>query len=207
MDRSANSGNNKVFFLVLLVVVLGGIAFLFYLFQGHEEPSEEQRIVSRSIKIELPEEPQKTRHNEAGQAAEKKAKAARTVTAPKVEPSPAPPATAKAVAAKVKKEERGPQRARASKTPPILKPWAVHIASFRNENDARRLERVLDRAGYNAYVTVFTSNGVRWYRVRIGFYSTKEEGAKVADELARRFKKPGAWTVRPAHSEVLAHMK
>jgi len=124
--------------------------------------------------------------------------------------APAEAASAKAVSAKAV-----PAKAAVKKTGPAGKmvvasdkgrgPWAIHVASFNAEKYAERLERAIDRVGYNAYVTTFVKDGVKWHRVRVGFFSTKEDANATSAIISKRFKQPGAWLVRPPKEEVEKH--
>jgi len=80
--------------------------------------------------------------------------------------------------------------------------YAIHVASFHDEKYARRLERAIDRAGYNAYVTTFIKDGVNWHRVRVGFFNTTTDAKKTSAIISKRFKQPGAWIVRPPKDEI-----
>lgn len=126
-----------------------------------------------------------------------------------------PRKTAPAETARVARIEEGKPRAsnkKADKTPrppstikeAIRRPWAVNVASFSNRRDAEGLKDVLKASGYYSYTADFVKNGKKWYRVRVGFYGTRDEAARESRTIARSFGIPTApWVVKPPIEEVL----
>lgn len=88
-----------------------------------------------------------------------------------------------------------------------LKPWAVNVASFPSEAEAKKLISNLKSAGYRGYVTEFTKNGVKWHRVRVGFYHTRDEAIKTGKRIETKFHVRYAWAVQPAREEALEHIR
>jgi cell division septation protein DedD len=97
-----------------------------------------------------------------------------------------------------KAEEKKPE---AIKKEP-LKPWVVHLASFRTESEATALRDRVKNAGYNVYTAEFVKNGIKWRRVRVGFYSTEADARAASKELARKFKIPDIWILKAPPEEL-----
>ncbi|MBI4948545.1 MAG: SPOR domain-containing protein [Deltaproteobacteria bacterium] len=81
------------------------------------------------------------------------------------------------------------------------KPYAVNVASFPSLKEAHSLLKSLKASGYIAYTTEFTKEGVKWYRVRVGFYKSREEASKVGDRLESRYNVQSPWIVKPPKEE------
>ncbi len=88
----------------------------------------------------------------------------------------------------------------------VLKRWAVNVASFPNENEAKKLVNSLKSAGYNGYITEFMKNDIRWHRVRVGFYRSREEAQKAGKRISAKFKISSSWVVKPAKKEAQEHI-
>ncbi len=88
-----------------------------------------------------------------------------------------------------------------------LKPWAVNVASFPSDAEVKKLISALKSSGYNGYTTEFTKNAMKWHRVRVGFYRTREEALKAGRRIEARFHVNSAWVVKPATGETLEHIK
>lgn len=85
--------------------------------------------------------------------------------------------------------------------------WAINVASFTTEKSALNLRERLRKAGYNAYTTEFLKNGKTWYRVRVGFFSTKEKAMVNGKKIEISFDTTSPWIVKPAKEEVIEHIK
>ena len=62
--------------------------------------------------------------------------------------------------------------------------YSVQVAAIRDLNDARTLSDQLTKAGYSAYLTTATIKQVRFHRVRVGPFETRQTAQKVAQQLA-----------------------
>ncbi len=89
----------------------------------------------------------------------------------------------------------------------LTKPWALNLASYPDIHSAQALTGKLKKAGYDAYITDFTKKGVKWHRVRVGFYSTKKEALSAAKTIEKKFGIRNPWTVKPEKEELLARAK
>ncbi len=88
------------------------------------------------------------------------------------------------------------------------KPWAINVASFSKKAPALALAEELRKVGYNTYVTDFLKGSVRWYRVRVGFFTTREDAIKFGEKLGVKLRLPSKpWPVRPQWDEISANIK
>lgn len=74
-----------------------------------------------------------------------------------------------------------------------LHPWVVEVTSFTTFNQAKTLADQLKAKGHPAYVTGRTVRGRKWYRVRIGFYSTKKKAQQIKERIASEFGIKDCW--------------
>lgn len=87
------------------------------------------------------------------------------------------------------------------------RPWVVGLASFKTLGEAQEVAGSLKALHHNAYITETVKDGRKWYRVRVGFYATKEEAQKVGSSLSARFGLKNLWVVKPSKAEAKAHFK
>lgn len=167
------------------------------------EPAKEVAPAKPADTVKAPEEPKKAK------VAETKAEpvAERKADEPKKEP-------VKKTEARLSKEEKAKDArqswlekvAKAGKTL-AKKPYAVNVASFPSMREAQSLLKSLKASGYTAYTTEFTKDGIKWYRVRVGFYKSREEASKVGDKLEAKYNIQSPWIVKPAKEEAAGHIK
>jgi len=204
---------NKGFFLLsLAAAVIGIVASLF--FGGCSRKKEPSRIiVSKRVKVNIkgaevvPDETlslKKEKSPVAGkpggwEGGKNKSvprrlhkAASRKNSAPKTKAAPKP-------VKRVKKRT-------ALKT--LNNPWVVNIASYSRISDAEKLKRKLSGAGYNAYISKFRHGGILYYRVRVGFYPTRDSARKAGQKIASRFRYiDSPWVAKPEMDEIIAHSK
>ncbi|MDO8427344.1 MAG: SPOR domain-containing protein [Deltaproteobacteria bacterium] len=89
----------------------------------------------------------------------------------------------------------------------LSRPWALNIASFPSIIEAQTLTGKLKKAGYDAYITEFMKNGVRWHRVRVGFYYTRNEAAVAAKVIGKKLHLQSPWIVKAEKEEILARAR
>lgn len=131
---------------------------------------------------------------------------------PAVKKAPAAPAVKKeepgteapVKKAQAKKEEAKPA-AKKAKSDNASKPFAVNVASFANLPEAQSLAGALKKAGYNSYITPFAKDDVQWQRVRVGFFTTREEAMKAGKAIQSKFRVEAPWIVKPDLTERKAH--
>jgi cell division septation protein DedD len=61
--------------------------------------------------------------------------------------------------------------------------YSVQVAAVRDLEEARTLSDQLTRAGYSVYLTTATVNQVRFHRVRVGPFQTRQTAQQVAQRL------------------------
>jgi len=127
----------------------------------------------------------------------------------KIAPEPVKTEARKAApVAKVAPAPKKTQTASVSKvTLAARKPWAINVASFPDGEGARMLEKSLDAAGYNAYITHFSKDGIDWSRVRVGFYASKEEAQRSGEAIKRQYKVQSPWIVMPTKEETSRYIR
>lgn len=146
---------------------------------------------------------------------------AKTAPEPRVEAEkPARPAVKKTEAAEPETEEaeskktsekQAEKKKKPSKTVTSkdisARPWAVGLASFKTLDEAQSVAGSIKAQHHNAYITETVKDGRKWYRVRVGFYATREEAEKVGKSLSARYGFHNIWVVKPAKDETKAHFK
>lgn len=91
--------------------------------------------------------------------------------------------------------------------PISLHPWVVQVSACQSYTQAKHLMDELKDNGFPAYLTETTLEGKKWYRVRLGFYSTKKEAVEVGKRIASEFKTKHYWPVQPSNEEIEEHFK
>jgi DedD protein len=61
--------------------------------------------------------------------------------------------------------------------------YSVQVAAVRELEEARTLSDQLSRAGYSVFLTTATVNQVRYHRVRVGPFQTRQTAQQVAQRL------------------------
>jgi len=85
--------------------------------------------------------------------------------------------------------------------------WAINVASYVSKEDAAEYTKKIQDAGYNAYMVEFSQKEILWHRLRIGFYSTRDDAKRVAQQVSQQFQIDDVWVVKPSASEVRANRK
>lgn len=98
------------------------------------------------------------------------------------------------------------KKAAASKRIHAGNAWALNIASFPSLSEAQSLAGKLKKGGYNAYVAGFTKDSFKWHRVRVGFFSSRDEAAKAAASIQSKFRVDKPWIAKPDAAELKAHL-
>ncbi|OGQ60064.1 MAG: hypothetical protein A3J24_08555 [Deltaproteobacteria bacterium RIFCSPLOWO2_02_FULL_53_8] len=88
----------------------------------------------------------------------------------------------------------------------IIKQWAVNTGSFSSKGEAERFAQKLRDAGYDTvYITKFLKDGVKWHRVRVGFYKTETEARGVETAIIGKFNIDTPWAVKVSKKERMQH--
>ena len=203
----------KVLIIIIVALVVAGVAA--FLFFGGSEPAEEEEVaVSTRVTIQAPEvpvQPQEITTEKEGEVA---------VTAPPaMKPSVVPAPMPKEVKKEVKEVKKEVPKAEVKAMPakekkrastvkkPSYRPWVINVASFSTKAQADELKSALKKDGYNVYSTEFFKDGVKWQRVRVGFYKSEAQARVVSKKIASSYKLAKPWVVRPATSETAKYMK
>lgn len=64
--------------------------------------------------------------------------------------------------------------------------FTIQVAAFRLESDADQMKASLLLKGFNTTVSAVTSQGVTWFRVRVGPFASHEQAVQTQMLLARR---------------------
>ncbi len=215
-SKSASSARSAIVLILTLVVVAAVLVYFSFDKQGGAE-SQNSIIATKRVKVDLralygasnssaissqemvPEE--KTYTDSALVTKREPIKKA-LVT---VKKSVAKATTVKKTAVN-KKKLPTPKEIKAA-MPSGKKPWAINVASFSTEAPARSMAKKLYKAGYNTYVTDFVKDGVRWYRVRVGFFTSRENAIKFGKALRTELNiRSKPWPVRPHWDEISEHI-
>lgn len=74
--------------------------------------------------------------------------------------------------------------------------WSVQVASTTSEAEADEILAQLGEAGVEAYRVAGVTDGLTWYRVRTGGFSSREEAEGAREEVATRSGRPDCIVVR-----------
>ena len=101
--------------------------------------------------------------------------------------------------------ERDTQPKTEKKTSPVPRLWAINALSTQDRDKLRRTMDALVQIPHTVYAYKANIKGQEWYRIRIGFFKTRQEAERVGSELAREHKLPTPWILRPKSEEIKAH--
>lgn len=226
----ADSFNKKTIIVLIVLAVIGGAAaaYLLYFKDMGTPPTPETEKIAKRIKIETPASEEK---NEAVKPTAVKTQTP-TPSQPQPEVSHAKPEAVKPAEVKpeIKKKEeikliveKKPSAQESASEKKLVakkkkqelivtakkaayKSWAVHIASYVSREEAEAMAKRLKQDRYNAYITEFNMKGKHWYRVRVGFYSSKQVADEVGKKLSFSYNLSGIWVVKPIKKEIMSHI-
>ena len=72
-------------------------------------------------------------------------------------------------------------------------PWVINVASVQSKANAQHVLDRLKKGGYNAYIDEAQQDGTLWHRVRVGFFPSKEEARRTAQEISQSYGLQGPW--------------
>lgn len=178
--------------IVLTVLGLGGLAALIYFHE--EDPNAPKYVQSKKIPLVVPGDVAvKTPAPEPVKPPVKVAKAPEPTPAPAAAPAPAPKKPAPVSTSK-------PKAASSEGN------WIVNVASFTENAPATALKKKLIKGGHFAYNTEFMKDGTQWYRVRVGFFSSKEVAQKSANRIKSNYSHTG-WITKASDKEKQKYLK
>lgn len=74
-----------------------------------------------------------------------------------------------------------------------LSPWVVEVCATLRYNEAKNLVSSFKDQGFPAYISCINLKRQKWYRVRVGRYSTEEEAQKMKERIAKDFGITDSW--------------
>ena len=74
--------------------------------------------------------------------------------------------------------------------------YTVQVASWSTKEEAETLADFYSGKGFEPRVELATVKSSRWYRVRLGWYGSRDDAQTVADYVADRYKSD-IWVVKP----------
>ena len=202
LNSNKKANNSRLFLIIAALIIVSGVVIIFLLSNGGPPPEPESKIVRKSIRVTDPTKPPIVTTTKVTTAPVKTAEKTATKAVTPVKTAKAPKPKASTAKAKTVKTKKAVSSVKTTAKASGRTMYAIHVASFNGEKYAIRLEKAIDRAGYNAYVTKFVKDNVNWYRVRVGFFKAKDDAKKTSAIISKRFKQPGAWLVRPPKDEV-----
>ena len=199
----------KIILALVLILLAGGAVYTYVPLEdipylgaiiGGETSEDRSKIqvISKRIKVTPPANFNTSQDADSDDIVEEVVVAPIKVATPAPKPRPAvkvapKPATKPAVTT--------------AKTRPSQKPYIISVASFKTKAEALKLKDTLRKGGYNVYRTEFVKDGVRWHRIRVGFYSSRAGADRVSKEVGKKYGVTGGWVTKPSWSEYDAYVK
>jgi cell division protein FtsN len=171
------------------------VALCFYLFMGKERTEEKPEVA-------------------VAEPAKEKAEVTLTLPVQKEpEVAVAEPPEEKLLEIPAKEEETEevasvtPAKKEEIPAPTSSRRWAVQVNSCRSYTQAKNLQKRLRDRGLGAYITEAIIKGEKWYRVRIGFYSTRKEAVETGKKVVSEFNTKNYWPIQPSKKEIEKHFE
>ena len=73
------------------------------------------------------------------------------------------------------------------------RPWVINVASVQSKANAQHVLDRLKKGGYNAYIDEAQQDGTLWHRVRVGFFPSREEARRTAQEISQSYGLQSPW--------------
>ncbi len=200
----------KIIIALVLILLAGGAVYTYVPLEdipylgaiiGGEtsENRSEIQVISKRIEVTPPANVNTSQDADSDDIVEEVVVAPIKVAKPAPKPTPA-----------VKKATPKPATKPAvttAKTRPSQKPYIINVASFKTKAEALQLKDTLRKGGYNVYRTEFVKDGVKWHRVRLGFYPSRAGADRVSTEVGKKYGVTGGWVTKPSWSEYDAYAK
>lgn len=200
-------GKLKVVLIVVVLGLAGGGAYVYFLgmpsFLGGG--TEGPKIVHKSIQVNMPGEvvlALESAPEAAALSGTEEVPAITTTTegqvkaAPVEVAKPVPPAAPKPKAVEPAKSIPSGSEFDAPKE------FAINIASFQDKQQALDLNKKIKGLGYRSYVTTFKKDGISWFRVRVGFYSSRAEAESIGNTIGAKVNIEGSWVIKASKKEI-----
>ncbi len=215
--------DSKTFILYAVIAAVIGVILTFFVGGCGKNSDKAKVLVSKRVRVEvrdMPGEGPPASHHEEERVVEETIKPGvrnRPSTHKKTARAEKPSAAKKAPVKKpVKKAVTTPRPVRKAtaaskkgtvKATPELMPWAVNVVSFLTPGDAEGLRKKLSSSGYNAYITKFKKGRLLFYRVRVGFFESRDKARKAGLSIVKKYRYVGKpWVVKPDRREVAEHI-
>ena len=83
--------------------------------------------------------------------------------------------------------------------------WVVNTLSTRELDRVKEVFTALPKKNYAIYAYKTNVNGKEWFRIRIGFFTSRQEAEEVGQRLAKEYALPEPWVVRPGPQELATY--
>lgn len=217
---------SKTFILYAVIAAIVGVFLTFFVGGCDSGADKANVLVSKRVRIEVKdagveEAATSPDGDEEGVVEEaikpeprKKPSAPEKITRAEKPAPPAPltqkdkaPVKKAALAPRPVKKTAAAAKKTTSKPSYKIRPWAVNVVSFLSPGEADSLRKKLGSMGYNAYVTKFSKGSLLFYRVRVGFFKSRDQARKAGLSIAGKYKNVGKpWVVKPGWREVAEHI-
>ena len=83
--------------------------------------------------------------------------------------------------------------------------WVVNTLSTQELDKVREVFTVLPKKDFAIYSYKTNVNGKEWFRIRVGFFTSRQEAEEVGQRLAKQYALPEPWVVRPGPQELATY--
>lgn len=183
----------KILITIVVLIVFGAGGLLALIYFHDDNPNAPKHLESKKIPLVVPDG----------------VTTVPTKTSPVSPVSPVKPATTKEVKkapVKVAKSEPVPAPVKTSPAIAVEGNWIINVASFTESAPSKSLSKKLNDIGLLAYTTEFMKDGTQWYRVRVGFYPSKEKAQNTATRIKNDYSYTG-WITKASDAEKQKHLK
>lgn len=189
----------------LLITIFLGV----YLFRKGEQQVYRPKRIAKRVKIELPPPSLEADREQISSRVEIEQAPQVPVEPEKSEEKPIikKKAVTTSVAVSREKEKKPKIVSKIVRTPVSVKNWVVNVVSTPSKSDAAKFLERLRKGGYQGYITEFNYKNKLWYRVRVGFYSSKKEAGRVGEKISNKYLLKSYWAVKASDSEIMAHIR
>ena len=81
-------------------------------------------------------------------------------------------------------------------------PWVINALSTKSKKEAEHYLKLFSQTTYTVYSYEINLKGENWHRIRLGFFSSKRMAEEIGEALAKEYKLPPPWIVKPKSSEI-----
>lgn len=167
----------------------------------HKLSPQEQKVIAKPATPKAELEVEKLLETET-KADQPQASSLETQEA--LETQPSPPAGPAPLTEKAKKsalQETAAPKEKAAFPPKKGPVWVINVLSTQDGDKALDILDSLMNLPYQVYSYQKKIKGRNWYRIRVGFFFSREDAERVGRRLAREHHLPSPWIVKPSYSE------